>query len=210
MTTLGSALSVADHHEDALSVQEAELSMKRRLGVSEQSILVTQSNLAITYEDLGRHEEALSMQRDVYSGRLRLNGEEALNTLIAALNYANSLVILEHYAEAKSLLRKTTPVARRVLGEENEHTLKMRWLSVEALYGDPSATLNDLRKAVTTLEEIERTARRVLGGAHPLTANIECYLRTARAALRAREEAAPDDVSSVCKEVAAMMTPGVA
>ena len=49
------------------------------------------------------------------------------------------------------------------------------------------ATLNDLREAVTTLEETERTARRVLGGDHPLAAAIEYDLQNARAALRARE-----------------------
>ena len=52
---------------------------------------------------------------------------------------------------------------------------------------DPAATLDDLREAVTTLEDAERIARRVLGGAHPLIAGIEDLLRNARAALRARE-----------------------
>ena len=56
-----------------------------------------------------------------------------------------------------------------------------------ALYRDPDATLDHLHEAVNTLEEIERTARRVLGGAHPLTKGIEHELRNARAALRTRE-----------------------
>ena len=56
-----------------------------------------------------------------------------------------------------------------------------------ALYKDAGATLNDLREAVTTVEDAARTARRVLGGSHPLTAGIETSLREARAALRARE-----------------------
>ena len=56
---------------------------------------------------------------------------------------------------------------------------------------DPAATLDDLRKAVTTLEDTERTARRVMGGAHPLTVDIEDELRDARAALRARETPPP-------------------
>ena len=50
-----------------------------------------------------------------------------------------------------------------------------------------AATLDDLREAVTTLEGTERTARRVLGGAHPLTTGIEISLRNARAARRVRE-----------------------
>ncbi len=36
------------------------------------------------------------------------------------------------------------------------------------------------------LEELERTARRVLGGAHPVTAAIEGNLRNALVKLRAR------------------------
>ena len=54
-------------------------------------------------------------------------------------------------------------------------------------YDDPAATLDDLREAVTTLAETERIARRVLGSAHPTTMSIERGLRSARAALRARE-----------------------
>ena len=60
----------------------------------------------------------------------------------------------------------------------------MRMLFSEALYADPIATLDDLRAAVTTLEDTASTARRVLGGAHPLTASFEETLQDARAYLR--------------------------
>ena len=63
----------------------------------------------------------------------------------------------------------------------------MRWEYARTLKRDPSATLDDLREATTTLEETERTARRVLGGAHPLTSAIEVALGSGRANLRARE-----------------------
>jgi hypothetical protein len=79
------------------------------------------------------------------------------------------------------------PVARRVLGESDEITLVMRRVYAIALYEDASATLDDLREAVTTFEDLERTARRVLGGAHPLTVYIEDDLQATRAALAARE-----------------------
>ena len=65
--------------------------------------------------------------------------------------------------------------------------LEMRWSYGVALYDDDGATLDDLREAVMTLEELKRTARRVLGGAHPLTEGIEEDLNDVRAALRARE-----------------------
>ena len=63
----------------------------------------------------------------------------------------------------------------------------MRWRYAEALCWDTAATLDDVREAVTTLEETLPTARRVLGGAHPTTVGIEAALGEARAALRARE-----------------------
>ena len=84
-------------------------------------------------------------------------------------------------------MRKTIPVARRALGENDENTLKILWSYAMTLYKDRSSTLEDLREAVTTLEELERTARRVLGGAHPLTVYIEDDLQATRAALAARE-----------------------
>ena len=191
MSVLGNGLFSANHDEDALSVQEAELAMKLRLGVSEASLLTAKANLANTYQLLGRREEASKMDRDIYCGRAKLNGEEHEETLQAASNYTNSLVNLKRFEEAKSVLRKTLPVARRALGENDETTLRMRWFYAEALREDPSATLDDLREAVTTLEETERIARRVFGAAHPTTVHIEGDLQNARAALRARETPSP-------------------
>ena len=85
------------------------------------------------------------------------------------------------------MLRKIMPVARRVLGDSHEITLKMRWIYAKALYRNDSATLDDLREAVTTLEDTGRIAQRVLGGAHPTTVKIEHALPEARAVLAARE-----------------------
>ena len=59
----------------------------------------------------------------------------------------------------------------------------MRLKYARALHEDDGATLDDLREAVTTLEETTRTARRVLGSAHPLTGGIEETLRRSQAVL---------------------------
>ena len=104
-----------------------------------------------------------------------------------ANNHANSLLILKHFEEARSLLRKTTPMAQRALGESHGLTLRMRKMYAEAIYMDPGATLDDLREAVTTLEDTARIRRRVFGGDHPFTLAVEEFLRHAQAALRARE-----------------------
>ena len=93
MQQLGHGLSEANHYEDALSVQEAELSTLRRIGVPEDQMLIAQSNLANTYQALGRLEPALRMRRDAYSKRLGLYGADDLDTLRAAVNYAASLIV---------------------------------------------------------------------------------------------------------------------
>ena len=127
------------------------------------------------------------MRKAIYSGRLKILGEDHSETISAAYNYANSLGRQEHFEECKSLLLKVMPVMRRVLGESDETTLRMMWSYAAVLINNPSATLDDIREAVSTLEDAGRIARRVLGGAHPTTVGIERDLRKSRAALRARE-----------------------
>ena len=75
-------------------------------------------------------------------------------------------------------------------------TLKIRSAYARALCLDPGATLDDLREATTTLEDTERTARRVFGGAHPLTAGLGRELLRARAALRVSARKTPSPGSA--------------
>jgi hypothetical protein len=203
MTQLGNGLSAADHYADALSVYDSQLSTMLRIGEPVENVLIVQGNLARTYQSLRREEEALQMRRDVYSGRLKLHGEENPHSLLAASNYAGSLFSLKRFEEVRSLLRRTIPVAQRVLGDSNDTTLRTRWFYAKALYGDPGATFDDLREAVTTLEDLERTTRRVFGGEHPATENIQRSLRESRAALGARSVC-----EEVCDAMAAMTPPG--
>ena len=132
---------------------------------------------------------------------MRIYGEEHGETLHEACNYTVSLLALNHFEEAKSLMRKTVPVARRVLGDSNETTLRMRWNYASVLIKASGGSLDDLREAVTTLEETTPTARRVLGGAHPITGAIEECLRGARATLHARETG---NMSAICEAFDAM------
>ena len=112
--------------------------------------------------------------------------QEMRREQMTANNYANGLLGLQRFGEAKALLRTTIPVALRVLGESDTLKLTMRKIYATALYKDPAATRGDLRKAVNTLEETGRIAQRVLGGTHPITVDIEDALQDARDALYAR------------------------
>ena len=84
-------------------------------------------------------------------------------------------------------MRKTIPRARRALGEGHRITLKMRKIYAKALYNDTSATLHDIQKAVTTLEDVERTARRVFGDAHPTVVDIGQALQVMRTGISTGE-----------------------
>jgi hypothetical protein len=163
------------------------LSTLRRIGATEEITLATESNIALTYHAIGQVEESLRRRKEIYSGTLKLYGREHRDTLLEANNCGLLLRDLRRFEEARSLFRKTLPVARRVLGDNDRLTLKMRWFFAEALYEDPDATLDDIREAVTTLEDTERIARRVMGGAHPTTEGLGTCLRNARAVLRAHE-----------------------
>jgi hypothetical protein len=196
MNVLGCGLSLAaraGHDEDASSVHEARLSVfetrlsiLRRHGVPREQTLPVLSHLTGLYQELERHEEAMRMARDAYDGHLEVYGGKHRGTLVAASEYAFSLFNLERFEEAKVLLRRTIPMARHVLGEENVTTLRMRGCYAETLYTNDDATLDEKREAVKELGETTRTARHVLGDAHPLTVQIEDTLGKSLASL-ARE-----------------------
>ena len=133
MQTLGSGLFAAGRYEDSLTVRLTELATLRRVGVSEEYMFVVQGNLANTYAMLRRFEEGVRLWRDVYSGTLKLLGEEHFETLREANNYAAAFRDLQRFTETKSLLLKTLPVSQRVFGENSELTLRMRWTYAEAL-----------------------------------------------------------------------------
>ena len=127
------------------------------------------------------------MLKAVYSGYCRLSEEDSREGLTAAFNYANSLIGLRRFKEANALYRKSIPMARRVLKENDQITLAMRMAYAETLYREPAAPLDDLREAVTTLEAVDRIAQRVFGSPHPITTAITRHLQNVRTLLHAHE-----------------------
>ena len=136
MSLLGSGLSDAHHDEDALSVKESRVGYAAARWRTRRQHSARRSNLANTYHVLGRLEEALQIERDVYAGRLKVQGEEHPKTLhISQQLRGGPFAVFERFEEAKALVLKTMPVARRVLGDDHNLTLKLRWAYAEALQG---------------------------------------------------------------------------
>ena len=63
------------------------------------------------------------------------------------------------------------------------------WPAPRAPLWDPSATLDDLREAVETLESVARVWTRVFGEAHPETSMVQNTLAAAHTVLAARAAA---------------------
>ena len=189
MTALGNGLFSAQRFEDALSVREAELSMERRLGASEDDILVVQTNLATCLNNLGRLDEALAMERDVYSRKKKVFGLADPSTIIAGNNLVHSLIMSGQYAEAKTLSRKLVSQCRRVLGPEDNWTLYVRQNYAETLYKDTTASRADILQGVVMIEDVARVRRRVFGPRHPDT--VETLTELDRAGVTLEDAAVP-------------------
>ena len=73
-----------------------------------------------------------------------------------------------------------------------DHLGNLEKRNISPILRDLQIDKDDLREAVTMLEDTVRTARRVLGGEHPLTVNIGDYLRQAHEVLREETPPAED------------------
>ncbi len=184
MSQLGNGLSAAGHDEDAMAVRETELSNMRRLGKSGENLLAVQSNLAVTYSQLGRSDEALSNFREVYAGDRSLFGNGDGRTLMAANNLVHELQRQNKYAEAVSILREALSEARRALGDDHQMTLMLSsLLSDSLLRAGPSPTVDDVRESIAIGEDNCKRSRRLLGESHPDTRRRQRALDYARSYL---------------------------
>ena len=180
---LGNGLHGVDRHEERLGVLEAEMAALRRRGTSEIHILRTKNNTAVCYQNLGRHEEALGLRREVYAAFRVMLGESQEETLIAAHNLGLSFIKLKRFAEAKSTLLKPIADAQRTLGDDHATTLDLR-----DVFGEALSLNEEFDEATAIYEDIIKRSRRLLGAQHCETQRRERYLGQIRdfLAIRAR------------------------
>ena len=153
-------------------------------GDSEGNILVAQSNISSSYAELGRHEEALRIERDVYARKIALYGTLHEYTLLSAVNLACSLVEdLEQFDEARAFLQDRIPEAIRVCGKDHDITFKMQRMYAQCLYRNDGASLDDITTAIATLEDLDRRQTRIFGASHPQTGCTRRHLKRALLAL---------------------------
>ena len=83
------------------------------------------------------------------------------------MNLANSLIILDLFADATALVNETLPIARRVCGDAHDLTLGHRYILPRSIVLNPDATQDNLRVAKEELEDLLPTTRRIFGNSHP-------------------------------------------
>ena len=81
--------------------------------------------------------------------------------------------------------------AREACGDDTKGQMYGHPMTESIVACGLQTALDNFRGAIVALAETERTARRLLGSAHPVTAGIEVELRYARAALAASETPLP-------------------
>ena len=142
MAALGNGLRETSRPDEALPVLEANLALMRRYWSRDKgNIFTTQANLASCLADLGRLDEALVLERDIYAKQVASLGVSHQDTIGCGLNLAISLVMSKRYEQAKFLLSdQLLPAARRTLGADHDLTLKLNNTLVGALYDDPEGT----------------------------------------------------------------------
>ena len=185
MMTLGNGLGQVDAHEERLEVLEALLATDMRLGAPEENVLCVKNNISNCHADLGRKDEALEIQREIYDRKCLLGSEHNESTLVSAANLAVSLHAFHRFAECRSFALERIVDAERVLGAEHNLTVGFRKIYAVALCSNPEATQSDTQLAIETLEGCVRMSRRVMGKTHPRTLEAERLLGRAREQLAA-------------------------
>ena len=184
LAALGNGLRLNGESEAALPVIEANLALTERYwSRDENAVLAAKANLASCLANVGRHEEALRLRRDVYARSSILHGSASDDALLDAANLASSLIVSQAFDEVIPFLRERILVANQAFGPDHVRALDLAAFLSEALRLNPDATRADLSESESILVNVLQRQRRVLGPAHPNTKNSEQALSFIRESL---------------------------
>ena len=97
--------------------------LARLLGEKHPDTLDAMNNLALMLSDLGRYDNALTMQEKVLALRKEILGENHPDTIGAIGNLALTLSYLGHYDDALNFQEKALKLFKKILGEKRPDTL---------------------------------------------------------------------------------------
>jgi len=182
---------------DARTAVEQETAAQALLvqyrGPDDPDTLRSMNNLAYSYDELGRHGEALRLREETLAHMKTRLGPDDPDTLRAMNNLANSYDVLGRRAEALKLNEETLALMKTRLGADHPDTLRsMNNLAISY------ASLGRHADALRLREQTLALRKAKLGPDHPQTltsmtnlANSYYYLGRHADALKLREEALP-------------------
>ena len=136
------------------------------------------------------------MRRELYTKTMNLLGTEHRETIVAANNLAQSLMLkavpgpnilwtrdnlgalsVACVNEARALLSKTVPASVGTFGPDHEFTIGIlgAYASTFAIFHDGESQ-DELAKALAMTEDVCRRTRQILGVAHPMTKQMKTLL----------------------------------
>src|SRR5579859_7710273 len=134
------------------------------LGNEHQETLTSMSNLALTYGDQGKLNEAAALQERELEARKRTLGEEHPDTLTSMSNLAVTYRDQGKLNEAAALQERVLEATKRTLEEEHPDTLRI--MNNLALTYQGKGKLNE---AAALQERVLEATKRTLGEEHPDT-----------------------------------------
>ena len=137
--------------------------------------LITKEELAIAYERLGKHNEELKLNEEVYEKRKEMLGENNIKTLNSLYNLGGSYLNIGELTEAIKLITITYDCLKKVLGENNTNALST--LSTLALC---YLEKGDYAKSLELNKIAYEKSKEILGEDHETTLTIlnnlaRCY-----------------------------------
>ncbi len=126
--------------------------------------LQARHNLAISYLELGRTNDAIAEQETVVADRQRILGPDHFDTLNSLNNLAGCYYYASRAEEAATIFGQVAAARERLLGGDHPKTLTARG-NVAAAYNKAGRA----EEAITILEQVTSQSERVQGGDHPGT-----------------------------------------
>jgi serine/threonine-protein kinase len=179
--------------DNATAEQQFQIARKRftdTLGPNHPDTLSSMNDLALSYDNLGRHEDALKLGRETLEARQTVLGTDHPDTLRSMHRASVSYWHLGRYEEARTLSEKALSLLTSTLGRNHSDTLRCMDLLARTYQ-----FLRRHEEALNLAWETVELRRATLGAENPLTlfsigivADVYDNLGRHEDALRLREE----------------------
>ncbi|CAE6467838.1 unnamed protein product [Rhizoctonia solani] len=138
--------------------------VRKLLGNEHPVALQIMNNLALTYSELGRFDDARALHLRVLDARKQALGEDHPDTLSSMSNLALTYTALAQFEDSRMLHSQVLGVRKQVLGVEHPNTLKSMNSLANTYYGQ--GRFEDARAMYSQVLEVRKA---VLGNDHPDT-----------------------------------------